>query len=270
MEPVHELHRRGFDVTYLDPEPGGWVEPEAVREALRPDTLLVSVMHANNETGILQPVAAIAGAIGDHPAWFHVDAAQGFGKAIEALRHPRIDMISVSGHKIHGPKGAGALIMRKRNGARPPVKPLLFGGGQERGLRPGTLPVHLIAGFGKAAELAFAEWRRRDRRCRAFRERLLEGLAPLRPVIHGDPERSLPNIVNLSVPGVDAETAIEAWSGLVAISDGAACTSASYTCSHVLSAMGLPEDQIEGALRFSWCHVSTMPNVAAMVDAIGR
>ncbi len=268
LEPMAELERRGFDVTYLSPEPGGWIAPEAVTEALRPDTLLVSVMHANNETGVLQPVAEIADAMGDHPAFFHVDAAQGFGKDIAALQHPRIEMISVSGHKIHAPKGVGALILRRRNGQRPPLQPLLFGGGQERGLRPGTLPVPLIAGFGKAAELALTEWEGRDQCCRAFRERLLEGLAPLRPILHGDPDRSLPHIVNLSIPGVDAETAIEAWSDRAAVSDGAACTSASYTCSYVLSAMGLPEAQMAGALRLSWCHFSGMPDVKAMVDAI--
>ena len=268
LEPMTDLQHRGFNVSWLDPEPGGWIEPSAVREALQPDTLLVSIMHANNETGVLQPLSAIADAIGDHPAFFHVDAAQGFGKEIAALQHPRIDMISASGHKIHAPKGVGALVLRRRNGDRPPVKPLLLGGGQERGLRPGTLPVHLIAGFGKAAELALAEWLERDRCCRAFRKRLLEGLAPLHPVVHGDPERSLPNIVNLSIPGVDAETAIEAWSEWAAISDGAACTSASYTCSHVLSAMHFSEEQMSGALRFSWCHSSEMPDLATMVKAI--
>jgi cysteine desulfurase len=270
LEPVTELARRGFDVTWLNPTPGGWVEPDAVRAALRPETLLVSIMHANNETGVLQPVSAIADTLGDHPALFHVDAAQGFGKEVPSLAHGRIDMISVSGHKIYAPKGVGALILRRRSGDRPPLKPLAVGGGQERGLRPGTLPVHLIAGLGKAAELALAEWQMRDRCCRIFRERLLEGLAPLDAVIHGDPERSLPNIVNLSIPGVDAESAMEAWSELAAISDGAACTSASYTCSHVLSAMGLPEERMAGALRFSWCHFSEMPDLTAMVDAIRR
>ena len=270
LEPITELERRGFHVTWLDPTAGGWIEAEAVREALRPETLLVSVMHANNETGVLQPLDEIAGVLGDHPAYFHVDAAQGFGKEVRLLSHQRIDLISASGHKIHAPKGIGALILRRHDNRRPPVQPLLFGGGQERGLRPGTLPVHQIAGLGKAAELALAEWQMRDGCCRSFRERLLEGLAPLAPVIHGDVARSLPNIVNLSIPGVDAESAMEAWSELVAVSDGAACTSASYTCSHVLSAMGLPESRMSGALRFSWCHFSELPDLAAMVEAIRR
>jgi cysteine desulfurase len=268
LEPVGELERRGFEVTFLSPETGGWIGPEAVRDALRSDTVLVSIMHANNETGVLQPLAEMADAIGDHPAFFHVDAAQGFGKDIAPLQHRRIDMISVSGHKIYAPKGVGALILRRRNGLRPPVQPLLYGGGQERGLRPGTLPVHLIAGLGKAAELALVEWPARDRCCHAFRKRLLEGLAPLDPVIHGDAGRSLPNIVNLSIPGVDSDSAMEAWSDYVAISDGAACTSASYTCSHVLSAMRLPEEQIAGALRFSWSHTSSLPDFAGMIKAI--
>lgn len=259
---------RGFDVTWLDPEPGGWIEPDAVKEALRPDTMLVSVMHVNNETGVRQPIEQIADLLSSHPAYFHVDAAQGFGKDIQPLRHPRIDMISISGHKIHAPKGVGALVLRRRDGSRPPVEPLLFGGGQERGLRPGTLPVHLIAGLGKASQLALAEAPQRERACRVFRERLLEGLAPLNPALHGDPARTISNIINLSIPSVDSESAIEIWSDYVAISDGAACTSQSYTCSHVLSAMKLPEEQQEGALRFSWCHTSTLPDLPAMVKAM--
>src|SRR5712692_7062928 len=269
IEPIAELERRGFDVERLTPDAGGAIDPVTVQRAVRTGTLLVSVMHVNNETGVVQPIEAIASLL-PRDTILHVDAAQGFGREIAALRNPRIDMISVSGHKIHAPKGVGALVLRRRNGDRPPVKPLLLGGGQERGLRPGTLPVHLIAGLGKAAELASAEWSGRDRCCRAFRTRLLAGLAPLHPVVHGDQERSLPNIVNLSIPGVDAETAIEAWSELAAISDGAACTSASYTCSHVLSAMRLSEERMAGALRFSWCHTSEMPDLAAMVEAIRR
>lgn len=268
IEPMTELKRRGFDITWLKPEPGGSIHPEAVHEALRPDTLLVSVMHVNNETGVLQPVAEIADLLGDHPAYFHVDAAQSFGKDLPALQHPRIDMISASGHKLYAPKGIGALILRKRNNARPPVQPLLFGGGQERGLRPGTLPVHLITGFGKAAELALAEWQPRRDRCLQFRTQLLNGLPPLNPTIHGDPDSTLPNIINLSIPGFDAETLIEAWAPYAAISDGAACSSATYTCSHVLSAMGLPDEQIQGAVRLSWYHDSELPDLHRMVQAL--
>lgn len=265
LDPVAELERRRFSVARVAPNSGGWVEPEAVRDALRTDTLLVSVMHVNNETGVIQPIREIARVLEGHAAFFHVDAAQGFGKEVEALRDSRLDLISVSGHKIFAPKGVGALVARKR-GARPPLEPLMHGGGQERGLRPGTLPVHLIVGFGKAAELALAEHGQRAARCRAFRDSLLAGLAPLRPQLNGDPERTLPSILNLAIPRLDAETVIEAWKDLVAISHGAACTSQSYTCSHVLSAMHVSRERTDGALRFSWSHDSALPDLSSMVE----
>lgn len=270
LEPLAALERRGFQVERLMPDAGGALDPAAVERALRTDTLLVTVMHVNNETGVIQPIEEIASLLERTQVTLHVDAAQGFGKEIRPLRHPRIDLISISGHKIHAPKGVGALIVRRRNGARPPLEALMYGGGQERGWRPGTLPVHLIAGLGKAAQLALDENDVRAQRCRAFRHRLLEGLAPLHPVLNGDPEHSVPHIVNFSIPGVDAETAIEAWQDLVAISHGAACTSQTYICSHVLSAMGVPQWRQDGALRLSWSHVTPMPDLQAMVMAIER
>lgn len=268
LEPFAEMQRRGFEVTYLPVTPGGWVEPEAVRAALRPETLLVSVMQANNETGVLQPVEQIAEVLDAHPAYFHVDAAQGFGKVLPSLRHPRVDLISVSGHKLCAPKGIGALVARRRRGERPPLSPLMFGGGQERGLRPGTLPVALIAGLGKAAELALAEADDRADRAQRYRGRLLTGLEGFSPQVNGDPERVLPHVVNLSFPGLDAESVIEAWQGLAAISDGAACTSQAATCSHVLAAMGLSGERIEGAVRLSWCHLTPEPDLPAMVTSL--
>ena len=270
LEPIAELERRGFDVDRLTPDAGGAIDPVAVQRAVRADTLLVSVMHVNNETGVVQPIEEIASLLQHNEVVLHVDAAQGFGREIATLRHPRIDLISVSGHKIHAPQGVGALIVRRRNGARPPLEALMYGGGQERGWRPGTLPVHLIAGLGKAAQLALDEHEMRTRYCVEFRERLLAGLAPLRPEVNGDPARSIAHIISLSIPGVDADTAIEAWQDLVAISHGAACTSQTYTCSHVLKAMGLPDCREEGALRLSWSHVTPMPDLPAMVEAIER
>ena len=270
LEPLAELEQRGFEVERVMPDARGSVDAAAVRRAVRSDTLLVSVMHVNNETGVVQPIEQIASLLLEQDVILHVDAAQGFGKEIAALRNSRIYLISLSGHKIHAPQGVGALVVRRRGGKRPSMDPLMHGGGQERGWRPGTLPVHLIAGLGKAAELALEECEARARCCREFRRRLLEGLASLRPVIHGDPDRSLPHIVNLSIPGVDAESAIEAWHDLVAISHGAACTAQTYTCSHVLNAMGLPECSQDGALRLSWCHFTAMPDLAAMVEGIER
>ena len=257
IEPLEELARRGFDVEFLPPNAGGWIEAEKVRAALRPDTVLVSVMHANNETGVVQPVEEIATALSGHAAYFHVDAAQTFGKLIEPLRNPRIDLISVSAHKIYGPKGVGALISRRRGFDRPPLKPLCFGGGQERGLRPGTLPVPLIVALGVAAELALKQHGKREQQCRRFRAELEAALLPLSPQIHGDTQRTLPHVINLSFASLDSEAAMVALKGDVAISNGSACTSASYKPSHVLKAMGLPDAEIMGALRFSWCHMTS-------------
>ena len=269
LGPLEALKAGGFEVTLVAPQRGGWVEPDAVAAALRDDTLLVSVMHVNNETGVVQPIAAIADRLAGHPAFFHVDAAQGFAREQGALRHPRIDLISVSGHKIHGPKGVGALVTRRRGGARPPLSPLMHGGGQERGLRPGTLPVALIAGLGEAAALAAEEMEPRAAACRGYRVRLMEGLAALRPVVNGDPSRAVPHILNISFPGHDSGDVIDAWRELAAISDGAACTTQSRTCSHVLAAMGLDAPRRDGAVRLSFCHSTPLPDLARMVAALG-
>ena len=268
LEPIGELRRRGFDVTLVPPNEAGRVEADAVFAAVRPDTLCVSMMHVNNETGVIQPVDEVADRLEDSETFFHVDAAQSFARELPALRHPRVDLVSVSAHKIHGPKGVGVLIVRRRNGRRPPMTPLTFGGGQERGLRPGTVPVPLVVGLGAAAELAAAEAAVRDQRCRAFRKSLLDGLAPLDPVVNGDQELAVPYILNLSIPSLDAEVVIDAWKDLVAISNGAACSSQSYTCSHVLGAMKLPKWRQDGALRFSWSAVTPQPDWAALVSAV--
>ncbi|OQY46722.1 MAG: cysteine desulfurase DndA [Candidatus Parabeggiatoa sp. nov. 2] len=256
LEPLAALEKSGFEVTLVAPTKAGWVEPEAIKKAIREDTLLVSVMHVNNETGTIQPITQIADILAEQPAYFHIDAAQGFGKDIPTLRHPRIDMISASAHKIYGPKGVGALIVRRRGYQKTPLTPLMYGGGQERGLRPGTLPVHLIVGFGVATELALKHSQERANICRAFREQVLNALAPLKPVIHGDLERCLPHVINFSIAGLDSEAAMLALKGMIAISNGSACTSSNYTPSHVLKAMELDDEEIQGALRISWCHLT--------------
>ena len=261
LEPLEVLARRGFEITLVPPNTGGWVEADAVCAAVRSDTLLVSIMQVNNETGVRQPIDEIAGRLADLPVFLHVDAAQGFGKELRPLAHPRIDLISISGHKIYGPKGIGALVVRRRGFELPPLSPLMYGGGQELGLRPGTLPVHLIVGLGKAAELAHTEHAARIEQCKEYRRQLLQGLSPLAPRLHGDPARMLPHVVNLSFPSLDAEQTIGALRDFVAISDGAACTSTCATASHVLTAMGLPCEQVEGAVRFSWSHNSELPDL---------
>ncbi|MCC6362407.1 MAG: aminotransferase class V-fold PLP-dependent enzyme [Bryobacterales bacterium] len=268
LGPMERMEQLGFAVTRVCPEGTGRVACEAVLAAVRPETMLVSVMHVNNETGVIQPVEEIADGLAGHEAFFHMDAAQGFGKDIARLRHPRIDLISASAHKIHGPQGVGALIARRRKRERIPLSAVMHGGGQEMGLRPGTLPVALIAAFGLAAELAFEEWEQRAEHCRKFRERLLEALAPLKPVLNGDVAQAVPNMINLSFPGRDAEAVMEAWDGIAAVSNGAACSSQSYACSHVLSAMGLEEERKAGALRLSWSHLTPEPDYVRMVEAV--
>ena len=204
LGPIAELERRGFSVTLVPPDGNGLVSADRIVSALRPDTLLVSLMHVNNETGAVQPIEDVARELDGTAIYFHVDAAQSFAREIETLRHPRIDLISASAHKINGPKGIGALVVRRREGARPPLRPLMFGGGQERGLRPGTMPVALAVGFGVAAERTASDAADRRVRCARFRESLLAGLAPLNPVVNGDPRHSAPYIINLAFPRVVA------------------------------------------------------------------
>ncbi|MBW0090534.1 aminotransferase class V-fold PLP-dependent enzyme [Pseudonocardia sp. KRD-184] len=259
LEPAQELARRGFDVTVVAPHPDGAVRADDLLDAVRPDTLLVSLMHANNETGVIQPVAEVAAGLAGHEAWLHVDAAQTFGKLDEQLCDRRIDLISVSGHKVFAPQGVGALIARRRGYARVPLQPLTYGGGQERGLRAGTVPMPLVAGLGLAVRFAREERALRVKECLRVRDEVLHGLAPLDPVVNGAASNVLPHVLNLSLPGIDGEAVMVAWRGLLAVSNGSACTSASYSPSHVLTAMGLTTDRIRGALRLSWSH--TAPDV---------
>ena len=270
LGPLRALEARGFEVTLVPPTRGGWVDPGAVLAAVRADTLVVSVMHANNETGVLQPIADIAEGLGASAPYFHVDAAQSFARDIETLTHPRIDLVSLSGHKLFAPKGIGALIARRRGGRSLPLSPLMFGGDQERGLRPGTLPVHLIVGLGVAVEAAMRDAGSRALACRAFRERALDALLPLGPILHGDPSRCLPHVLNLSLPGIDAEALMVAWRGLVAISNGSACTSRGHRLSHVLRAMGVPDEEMHGAVRLSWSHATPDPDWHRVMEAARR
>lgn len=254
LEPLEALAKgQGVDVELVPVGERGWVDPSELANRLRPDTFVVSTMHANNETGVIQPLSHIAEVLRAHPAYWHVDAAQTFGK-IGGLAEERIDLISVSGHKLFGPMGVGALVARRRGYERPPLTPLMFGGGQERGLRPGTVPVPLVAGLGEACRLALSEQKKRSSACVAERSRVSRAFESLGPICNGDQERMLPHVMNLSIPRLDAEAAMMILRDLVAISNGSACTSSSYEPSHVLSAMGLTPERSSGALRVSWSH----------------
>lgn len=268
LEPVELLEKRGFEVTYVEVGPSGRVQPEAIRASLREDTLLVSVMQANNETGVLQPIQEIAEKLQDHEAYFHCDAAQGYGKELESLKNPRVDLISISGHKIYAPKGIGALIARRRGYRKVPLSPLAVGGGQERGLRPGTLSVPLIAALGQAAELAAKNHEKREQRCRQIREAALTHLQPLDIQLTGDQEHVLPHVLNFSVGDIDSEALIVSLKDLIAISNGSACTSTSYSASHVLLAMGMDEDHANACVRISWCHLTPDVDWSAIAERI--
>jgi cysteine desulfurase len=254
LDPIAHLEEKGFDVTYLDVDESGLIDIAEFKAALRADTFLVSIMHVNNETGCMQPLQEICKALGDSDAYFHVDAAQSFAKLTEDLVNDRIDLISASGHKVYAPKGVGALIMRKRGFSRPPLKPIFFGGGQEKGLRPGTLAVPLIAGFGLACEIALKEHLAWQKHAQKLKTNLIDKLKPLGVVLNG--ANSSPFVLNFTIPSINSEAAMVMLKGVVAVSNGSACTSNSYKTSHVLSAMGLDEDRINGAIRMSWSHMT--------------
>ncbi|MEW2300035.1 cysteine desulfurase DndA [Streptomyces sp. NPDC006655] len=251
IEPLMHLQSNGFEVDFLEPGPSGRVTTEAVLEKLRPDTLLVSLMHVNNETGVIQPVAELAEKLRETSTYFHVDAAQGYGKLPEDLKAP-IDLISISGHKVGAPKGVGALVTRRRGWDKAPLEPIMFGGGQERKLRPGTLPVPLIMGLYEAAKIFQEGQERWERDALAMRERMLTALGKTVFHINGDTEHSVPHILNVTFEGLNAEALIVRLKEQIAVATGSACTSASYTPSHVLMAMGLPKEVATNGLRFSW------------------
>lgn len=254
LEPIEELGKRGFDITYISVDSSGVVDPIDVQNALRDDTVLVSIMQVNNETGCIQPLKKICNVLGDHEAFLHVDAAQGFGKLCVGLDNKRIDFISASAHKIYAPKGVGALIVRKRGFLRPPLKPLMFGGGQEKGLRPGTLPVQLIAGFGLACEIASRDSQAWQKHAMNLKNSLIKELDKLGAQYNG--KNTSPFVLNFSIPGVNSEAAMVRLKEVVAFSNGSACTSSSYIPSHVLVSMGLDREIIDASMRVSWSHMT--------------
>jgi cysteine desulfurase len=251
LEPLEHLASLGFEVELMRPGAGGRFETEDVLAHVRPDTLLVSMMLVNNETGVIQPIADLAQRLQQTPTFLHVDAAQGFAKPIGvSLRD--VDLISISGHKIAGPKGIGALVTRRRGWSRVPLSPLMFGGGQERKLRPGTVPVALVMGLAIATDVLIAEGGTWDTAVRSFRQQLLATLNVVPLEINGDPEHCAPHILNVSFLGIDSEALIVALKDVAGVATGSACTSSSYTPSHVLEAMGYSDERVTQAIRLSW------------------
>ncbi len=260
LEPIDRLKAQGFEVTFLTPGENGMVSVSDFKNAIRTDTLLVSMMHVNNETGVTQPISEYAKVLEGHDAYFHVDASQSFGKIIPDLKNRRIDLISASGHKIYAPKGIGILLARCRRYKEPPIDPIMVGGGQERGLRPGTLPVHLIVALGEAVDLATKNNKERTQICRNIKEKAVKQLISIGGIPNGNQSSVIENTLNISFPGLDSEAIILQLKDLVSISNGSACTSSSYTFSHVLTSMGLTKERIKGSIRISWCHMTPTIN----------
>lgn len=249
---AEQLEREGFEITWVRPDVNGVIQPETIAAALRPDTLLVSVMHTNNETGVLQPIEAIAEGAAEAGVLFHVDAAQSAGKYAIDLDAIPIDLLTASAHKLHGPKGIGCLIIRNRRQLH--LSPMMHGGEQEYGLRPGTLPVHQIIGFASA--LAKTS-RRRDAdhaQVSAVRERFLRTLSAADiPVIqHGAEAPRSPYILGLSIPGIPSDALLNQLAGSLALSSGSACNSGTVEPSHVLRAMGVNDRALYSAFRVSF------------------
>jgi cysteine desulfurase len=267
LESSKELEREGFSVSYLPVEPSGLVSVAALGEAMSERTLLVSVMAAHNEIGVIQPLAEIGALCRSKGVLFHSDGAQAFGKIPLDVEAMKIDLLSISGHKVYGPKGIGALYIRRRPRVR--LLPLIDGGGQERGLRSGTLPTPLCVGLGHAAAIADAEMAEEAKRLQRLRDGLLRNLARRVPGLrlNGDAERRLPGSLNLTVPGIPAQVLIEACPG-IAISTGSACTSASIEPSYVLRALGLPEPLANASIRIGLGRFTTPLDVDFAADTL--
>ena len=249
LDPCKQLEREGFDVTFVAPDSSGRVQPEAILAAIRPATVLVSVMHVNNETGVIQDIHAIGEICRERGIAFHSDAAQSVGKLPVDVSTLAVDLLSFTAHKIYGPKGIGALYVRPSVRAR--LKPVTFGGGQEHGLRPGTLPTHQVVGFGAASELAARSLAAEPARLQALRDRLWGGLSRLGGVhLNGEAAPRLPGILNVSFDGVEGESLVTALSSL-AVTTGSACSSASGDPSYVLRALGRSTQLAQSSLRFS-------------------
>lgn len=266
LEPIEYLVKNGFEVSFLEVDESGVVDSAELKNLLRKDTLLVSIMHVNNETGSIQPIIDICDVLELHEAFLHIDAAQSFGKLSDDLKCKRIDLISVSGHKVYAPKGVGALVMRKRGFMKPPLKPIMFGGGQEKGLRPGTLAVPLIAGFGLACEIAQKNSTAWQKHAQSLKDDLIAALNTLDAQYNG--ENTSPFVLNFSVPGINSEAAMVMLKGIAAVSNGSACTSSSYTPSHVLTAMQLDEKRIAGAIRVSWGHMTESLPITEIIEKL--
>jgi cysteine desulfurase len=266
LDTMRELERTGFEVTYLDVQTDGLVDIEAFKAALRPDTILVSLMAVNNEIGVIQDLAAIGGLCRERGIIFHSDAAQATGKIDIDLATLPVDLMSLASHKTYGPKGIGALYVRRKPRVR--IEPQMHGGGHERGMRSGTLPTHQIVGMGEAFRIARVEMGAERERIRSLQQRLMAGIADIDQVfINGDLERRVPHNVNASFNFVEGESLIMGIKG-IAVSSGSACTSASLEPSYVLRALGRSDELAHSSLRMTIGRFSTEAEIDTAVSQL--
>ena len=259
LDTCRQLEREGYEVTYLDPDADGITTPDAVQAVLRDDTILVSIMHANNEIGVVNDIAGIGEICRASGVLFHVDAAQGAGKVPLDMERMKIDLLSMSAHKMYGPKGVGVLYVRRKPRVR--LQAQIHGGGHERGMRSGTLATHQLVGFGEAARIAREEMKTENVRLAELRLRFWNAISDIPEVhINGDPDRRLPCALNVSFAFVEGESLIMSLRDL-AISSGSACTSASLEPSYVLRALGLDDELAHSSLRFSFGRFTTEQEV---------
>ena len=268
LDPCRELARRGWRLTMLAPGPDGIVEPGQVEAALQADTVLVSLMHVNNEIGVIQDIGAVAALCARHGgARLHVDAAQSVGKAPVDFAAMGVDLMSLSAHKAYGPKGVGALLVSVTRGVQ--LEARQFGGGQERGLRSGTLAPHQLAGMGAAFELAAGELPAAGARVAVLRDRLWRGIAALGGVLrNGGSGRSVPQLLNVSIEGVEGESLMAAVRAQVAVSSGSACISTSAAPSYVLRSLGRPDRLAEASLRFGLGRFTSEADIDQAIAAV--
>ncbi len=266
LDSMHELQRQGFEFSCLDVQGDGLLDPERLRAAIRPDTILVSVMHVNNEIGVIQDIARIGAICREHGVIFHVDAAQSTGKVGIDLQHLPVDLMSLTAHKTYGPKGIGALYVRRKPRVR--LLAQMHGGGQERGLRSGTLATHQIVGMGQAFALAGAEMAQDTERLWTLHRRLLSGLREIGEVhLNGHPSQRVPHNLNLGFGHVEGEALITGLEGL-ALSSGSACSSASLQPSHVLRALGCSDELAHSSLRISMGRFTTAAEIEYAIRSI--
>ncbi len=266
LDTMRELERQGFECTYLEVEENGLVDPRKFAAAIRPDTILASIMMVNNEIGVIQPVAEIGELCRAKGIVFHCDAVQAAGKIPIDLATLKVDLLTMTAHKMYGPKGIGALYVRRKPRVR--IEPQIHGGGHERGFRSGTLATHQIAGFGEAARIARLEMAADGERIRALRERLRRGLSSMEAVVlNGDLERRIPGNLNLSFNYVEGESLIMAIKD-IAVSSGSACTSASLEPSYVLRALGRTDELAHSSIRFTLGKYTTEQEIDYAVNLV--